>query len=78
MDNIDCNEYPPKVTLYIDPANYEQQGRFSEKLFRTHSYHEFTHLIDRLNPDFKFSLDKQKYAESLKGGYVTDFWKLIH
>jgi len=54
---IDCKQYP-RVTLHVDSAKYEQKKRFNEELFRIHSYHEFTHLIDRLNRHFGLGLSE--------------------
>lgn len=63
--NIDCKQYPT-VRLVIDPANYERRGHFEKKLLKRHLYHEFTHLIDRLNTTFELGLEKVPEANVSK------------
>ena len=53
--SIECNQYP-NIILHLNPYSYQMEGHFNETLCKQHLYHEFTHLIDRLNPEFQLGL----------------------
>lgn len=70
-ENIEKNNDNSDVSLFIfkdTPAkvNYE-----------CILYHEFSHIADRLNPDFKYSEEKKKLLTDLEKLKVMNLWNLF-